>query len=160
MPVCFLLIKLFKPTVMTTPMWAFSATADAAAQPDLSRVWSPGPSETDQSINRSVSLKLKDTDCYCDFLKLFSITGGSCHKYHFCHDKPMFVATNTCLSWQNTSFVVTEVCLWQIFVATNIVLLQQKLYLWHLPPMIFLFISMSWTAEHRPPHFKVKVQGF
>ena len=31
-----------------------------------------------------------------------SIIGGSCHKYHFCRDKS-FVATNTCLSRQNTS---------------------------------------------------------
>ena len=34
----------------------------------------------------------------------------------FCHDKHMFVATNTCLSWQ--------------------VLSWQKWYLWQLPPMI------------------------
>ena len=52
---------------------------------------------------------------------LITITGGSCHKYHFCHDKSFvqnifvmtklsyfcltkdvfFVATNTCLSGQN-----------------------------------------------------------
>ena len=37
------------------------------------------------------------------------IIGGSCHKYHFCLDE-RFVATNTCLSRQNTSFVVTKVC--------------------------------------------------
>ena len=30
---------------------------------------------------------------------LWTVTGGSCHKYHFCCDKS-FVATNTCLSWQ------------------------------------------------------------
>ena len=47
------LIKLFKPTLITTPMRANSATADAAAQPDLSRVRIPGPSETHQSLSQS-----------------------------------------------------------------------------------------------------------
>ena len=36
-----------------------------------------------------------------------SIIGWSCHKYHLCRDKT-YVATNTCLSRQNTSFVVTK----------------------------------------------------
>ena len=40
-----------------------------------------------------------------------TITGRSCHKYHFCHDKHMFVTTNMCSSQQNTSFVTTKVCL-------------------------------------------------
>ena len=72
-----------------------------------------------------------------------SITGGSCHKYHFCRNKK-FVMTHTCLSQQNTcllqqnmsfvttkvccSFVMTKLCLsWQnIFVAANIILSWQK----------------------------------
>ena len=37
------------------------------------------------------------------------IIGGSCHKYHFCRDKHVFVATNMCLIGQNTSFVATTV---------------------------------------------------
>ena len=52
------------------------------------------------------------------------IFGGSCHKHHFCCDKHTFVATNTCLSWQNTFFVVTKVCktfvVTKLFVVTNI----------------------------------------
>ena len=56
---------------------------------------------------------------------LLSISGGSCHKYHFCRD--------TCLSRQNTSFVATKVCLSRqnfcrnkhIFVATKL-LSRQK----------------------------------
>ena len=39
-----------------------------------------------------------------------TITGGSCHKYHFCHDK-FFVVTSTCLLRENTSFVRTKVSL-------------------------------------------------
>ena len=38
------------------------------------------------------------------------IIGGSCHKYNFCRDKSI-VATITCLSRQDTSFVATKVCL-------------------------------------------------
>ena len=37
-----------------------------------------------------------------------SIISGNCHKYHFCRNKTS-VATSMCLSWQNTSFVVTKV---------------------------------------------------
>ena len=45
----------------------------------------------------------------------------------FCCDKHVFVATNTCLWQQNTSFAATKVCLlWQIFVETRLCLLQQK----------------------------------
>ena len=68
------------------------------------------------------------------------ITGGSCHKYHFCrdkttrvcHDKHIFVKTNTCLSRQNYTclsqayfcqdkhlFVATKL---HVFVATSILL--------------------------------------
>ena len=69
------------------------------------------------------------------------ITGGSCQKYHFCRDKTFFydkhivVATNTCLLWQNTSFVAIKVCLSRqnVFfrdkhnlVATSILLSRQK----------------------------------
>ena len=51
-----------------------------------------------------------------------NIIGGSCHKYHFCRDKYVFVMTNTCFSWQNTSFVATKVCLSrQNFGVTNII---------------------------------------
>ena len=45
-------------------------------------------------------------------LYIHSIIGGSCHKHHFCCNR-CFVATNMCLSWQNTSFVVTKACLSQ-----------------------------------------------
>ena len=63
---------------------------------------------------------------------LSTITGGSCHKYHFCRDKQVFIATNRCLSRQNMSFVATKVCLSgqnfcrdkHIFVATNVLPLQ------------------------------------
>ena len=52
-----------------------------------------------------------------------NIVGGSCHMYHFCHGKYVFVMTDTCLSWQNTSFVTTKVYLSrQNFAVTNIIL--------------------------------------
>ena len=55
------------------------------------------------------------------------IIGGSCHKYHLCHDKS-FVVTNVCLSWQNMSFDVTKVCLsWQNFCCDKKILLQQNI---------------------------------
>jgi len=47
-------------------------------------------------------------------LTLSTIIGGSCPKYHFCHDKTcFFVVTKWCLSWQN-------------FVMTNLFLSRQK----------------------------------
>ena len=73
-----------------------------------------------------------------------SITGGSCHKYHFCRNKS-FVMTNTrslrqthvcrykthllsrqkyaCLN--KSMFVMTILLLWQIFVATSLLLSHQ-----------------------------------
>ena len=46
---------------------------------------------------------------------------------YFCRDKHTFVATNTCLLRQNTSFVATEVFTSrQIFVAKSILSLRQK----------------------------------
>ena len=83
---------------------------------------------------------------------LKDITGGSCHKYHFCHDKSfvmikhifccnnsMLVATKVCLSWQNilvmtNNFVVTEVlsrqayfcCYKHMFVVTKDVFCRNK----------------------------------
>ena len=72
-------------------------------------------------------------------LCLYYISGGSCHKYPFCHNKS-FVATNMCLLRQtcvcrnktllslqqkyaccDKTFVMTNTCLsWQIFVTTKI----------------------------------------
>ena len=53
----------------------------------------------------------------------FSIIGGSCHKYHFCCDKHMFVTCLSCKAGgQNVSFVITKVCLsWQNFCHNKIV---------------------------------------
>ena len=113
----------------------------------------------------SISLKAADPQ----FLQINSIIGRSCHKYHFCceknmfvvtkhvfcHDKNMFVATNICwtsllLSQQNTSFVVTKACLLRQnfcpdkhnFVMTKL-LSRQKWYLWQLLPMIELKPSQA-----------------
>ena len=52
------------------------------------------------------SWKVKVTDV-CE---IESIIGGSCYKYHFCHDKT-FVPTKLCLSRQKTCFVATNTCL-------------------------------------------------
>ena len=89
---------------------------------------------------------------------VFNIIGGSCHKYHFCCDKHMFVVTkhifcrdknmlvmtnmpNMCLSQQNLSqqtFVVTNCCHDKImFVTTDIccnksfVVLSRQAYFCH-----------------------------
>ena len=53
----------------------------------------------------------------------FSIIGGSCHEYHFCCDKRMFVTCLSCKAGgQNVSFVVTKVRLsWQNFCRNKIV---------------------------------------
>ena len=70
---------------------------------------------------------------------------GSCHKYHFCCHKHVFVATNMCLLQQNMScldkhsfatkvlsqqtyFAGTKLLSLQIFVMTNGILLQQKFF--------------------------------
>ena len=50
-----------------------------------------------------------------------SVIGGSCHKYHFCRDKIMFVATSILLSRQ------TRVCRDKSkLVATNVIVWRQK----------------------------------
>ena len=67
----------------------------------------------------------------------WTIIGGICHKYNFCHNKS-FVVTNRCLSWQNTSFVMTKICLsWQkyacrdkSFVTTKLCLLRWTCLSW------------------------------
>ena len=68
------------------------------------------------------------------FLHTNTIIGGSCHKYHFCHDKRFFT-TNMCLLRQNMSFVATDVLLRQKYacrgktlVATNTCLMRQKYF--------------------------------
>ena len=54
-----------------------------------------------------------------------SVTGRSCHKYHFCHDKSFVTASIFCHDKRH------------FFVVTNTkVLSWQKWYLWQLPPMI------------------------
>ena len=95
------------------------------------------------------------TQKFCHDKHTFVVT-----KDEFCHDEHMFIATNIflswqsfgcdkimfaetkLLSWQNMCFVMTNMC----FVMTNMCLsqqnlLQQKLCLWQLLPMIHLFIN-------------------
>ena len=144
------LIKLFKPAVMTTPMWAISAAVDAAAQPDLSRVRIPGPSETDQSLSQSETegswllLWLSET-LLCHRRELpqtqFVVT-----KRVFCCDRITLVATKllsrqTFLSQQNVC------CNKHSFAATKMIPVAAPTH------DISLRISMSWTAEHRPNIF-------
>ena len=91
---------------------------------------------------------------------------GSCHKYHFCHDKS-FVTTNICHDkcvCHNKSFVPTSILLLQqkmCYVETNTCLSQQnfcwnkKWYLSQLLPMIVLLLTklMAQTRDkwwHRP----------
>ena len=72
---------------------------------------------------------LIDTDCWAHancvvqffmkrLLSMATVTGGSCHKYHFCHDKSFVV--------KKDMFVVTKLLLWQIFVTTKHLLSWQK----------------------------------
>ena len=56
----------------------------------------------------------------------FSVIGGNCHKYNFCCDKHLFVATNMCLSHQNTFFFVTNVVLQQKFCRNKHILSGQN----------------------------------
>ena len=78
---------------------------------------------------------------------MLTIIGGSCQKYHFCCNKS-FVATNMCLSWQNThllqqnvfchdksmfaccdkTFVTTKWCLsWKIFLSQHVFVMTKVL---------------------------------
>ena len=83
------------------------------------------------------------------YIMLSGIIGGTCHKYHFCRHKHMFVAKHVfvatkhvfcrdktrLLSRQNTSFVATKICLsrqnyacrYKHVVATNINFVATKL---------------------------------
>ena len=93
-----------------------------------------------------ISMRARSTNRQTDkispgrwWISMRAIIGGSCHKYHFCRNKS-FVATNTCLSRQYTSFVMTKyvcrdkhktrlllqqksACYDKMFVATKIILL-------------------------------------
>ena len=105
-----------------------SKTEKSGHSPSMCSLSSGGQISTQPvspSAHRSVS---KSPDCLSSRTRLLyslisvcrccfcCITGGSCHKYDFCHDKS-FVATNTfamtktCLLRQNRSFVVTNVIL-------------------------------------------------
>ena len=64
-------------------------------------------------------------------LMLWSITDGSCHKYHYSRDKSMLFATKLYFC-RNETFVMTNIsrdkhaCHDKTFVATNTCLLRQK----------------------------------
>ena len=82
------------------------------------------------------------------------ITGGSCHKYHFCCDE-RFVATNTRCPLCKIMFVTTKDMFCrdtQVFVVTKHVfvatkrLLRQKFYLWQLPPVICVSVSVAGSS--------------
>ena len=64
----------------------------------------------------------------CDKM-MFVATNICCNKHVCCCDKS-FVTTSIFLSWQNKSFVLTKL------------LLQQKWYLWQLPPMIVYMVRL------------------
>ena len=79
-------------------------------------------------------------------LKILCIIGRSCHKYHFCHDKS-FVATKHVVCRDKSMLAATKrLCLSRQILkyfkickhkkSSRRVLSQQKLYLWHLPPVI------------------------
>ena len=61
------------------------------------------------------------------------VNDGSCHKYNFCRDKHVFVATkDACyknyVCHDNFMFVATKLSSRQIFVATNIILSRQTYF--------------------------------
>jgi len=73
------------------------------------------------------------TGCVSEII--LTIIGGSCHKYHFSHDKcfvaKALVVTNVFLLWQNTSFVATKVCLlWQLLSWRNYICCDKILLAW------------------------------
>ena len=76
-----------------------------------------GPATSDRPL---VKESQKAAIFSCPALK--SIIGGSCHKYHFCRNKIIFVAAGKKKKIRR-------------FVATNTCLSRQKWYLWQLPPM-------------------------
>ena len=96
----------------------------------------PGPHLQYRQPHEGAAVFLTVLHCTQEGNGSSAIIGGSCHKYHFCSDKYVFVATNMCLSRQNKSFVATKVCLSRqnvylscicrdIYVATNTYLLRQ-----------------------------------
>ena len=110
-------------------LWTGLSVGSKAIGSDTIRAW---VSQLGLSAHLpEVYVKAHKPDLASHCLKL--IIGGSCHKYHFCHDNsfvttdPCFVMTSILLSWQNTSFVMTNTCLlWQKLVATKI-LSQQNI---------------------------------
>ena len=75
--------------------------------------------ELDAYRRRSVLTLIFASGCWTNWSERQpAIIGESCHKYHFCRDKRVFVR-------QKTSFVTTKICM-----------SRQKLYFWQLPPMI------------------------
>ena len=92
-------------------------------------------------VQRRILIPKRMTLYFCDRDSI--IVRGSCHKYHFCHDKG-FVATNTSFEHENVCLPRQNFCRNKImFVATKyfcqvkIFLSRQKTsYLWQLPPII------------------------
>ena len=94
---------------------------------------------------------LSRQSCVCRDKHTFVMT-----KDTFCHDKHMFVATKVSLSllWENyvchnKCFVAIKTCLSrQKFYCDKHILSWQRLYLWQLPPTIFIcFICTKRRAE-------------
>ena len=110
-------------------------------------------------ININTLFDLFNTFFCTEFPEMSLITGGSCNKFHYCHDKThlllwqkyaccdktiflswlaYFCCDKRCvLSWQ------TCLCHNNKIVAINMCLSQQKLHLWQLPPMI----TDRWTKQ-------------
>ena len=68
-------------------------------------------------LNRSLSLPSAS---------LHTITGGSCHKFHFCRDKHVFAATKHIFCRDKSMFIATFCCDKLTFVATKHVFCRDK----------------------------------
>ena len=86
-------------------------------------------------------------DCFGSFLSyvfhIFFFFFGNLDLLARAATSIIFVATNTCLSQQNTSVVATKVCLPRQVLSPQNCLSRQEWYLWQLSPMVWDYVSIN-----------------
>ena len=149
----------------TSPWPAGTHVLSGAPARACRTAWSWWPAEScthplKPAADRSLLLTLRQ--CIKN-TQLYLTIGGSCHKYHFCHNKHVIVATKQVfchdkvwlpwlprLPWQNI-FGMTKVLSRQAYFCCDrrCVLSQQTWYLWQLPPMTVSREAMAGNQDLR-----------
>ena len=94
--------------------WLGYGMAQGKGECSLSGLARPAVWSANQMVLQTLSQPARWFYIHSLFSQLKTTIGGSCHKYYFSFGifvVTSFVATNMCFLQQNTSFVMTKVCL-------------------------------------------------